>query len=1020
MNRTFNIPSSIRFLLILSLGALFSSTTLAAPCTPGPIVSSCSQYDWTSGDITILSRITISGGSAFPDFDAMHVNASTQVGTLVVNSGGSIESSSGWGIFAYNLANITSISNDGLISGASNAIANAGTIGLGASYGIYNTGIMTGGISNISVITGSIAGVYNSGTIDFLDSSGGQLATIINSGILGGGGLQYIGLSNTGTALKIYGNSAHVLDDVVLYGTGSSVIIGDNSNTAQFTTEANFGGSGSGTLTYLDNFSVGLGSTLTTHDHLDIYTDIFNNAGTVTVPVGTSATFLHDSSQLINSGTMTGDIGLVNSGLNVIITNSGTISGLGDGINNDYLASITTITNQSTGRILSDVSSAIATNHSDIGSIINDGLIQSNSGGGISNFRSTIGYITNRAGATISSAGMGISNQPEYSSLTPSEITSIINEGTILSTNGTAIYNSWDSNDGVNGIGGIIGNIENRATGSISGDVNGIINIDGSTISSITNAGIIEADTAISNYFGATIGTITNNIGGTIRGGSIGIYNDDAGATISTLTNAGTISANTNGSGISNFNGGTIGIITNESSGTISVSGGYGIDNHATIGTITNAGTISVGSGRGILNAGTINILNNSQGVGNTQGALTYSGTLPTHYNIIINSTSQYGQLAGTIVTGATAFGIYAGSLITSRLYLGVLQGLSDSNVGATRTGTYDGVNWTLAISSGTSWDLTFTGASLVGTQASLHNSAQRMRSIFSTAAISTNFANMNTYDCNLFDTKGMCISAGGRYTTVDNPSSNSSSAVVVVGYKASPNIRIGGFLDQNFNTTTPTGIHIANKNPMMGAFAVWNQNEDHLGYQVKIANAYQDKDVTTTRDVIGLSEAGAGSTKLNTQSYVGELSYAFTFKDKTLVRPYLALRHTTIKQDAYTEDTTVTAPLTYAALEDKTTAALLGIKLNHALTPKANLTASLGIEQDLSHKVDQYAASGVSGLTSENFNDNIKRTRPVASLGAYYAVTKTQRISGDVYYQQLPFQSTGSTTAYFNYMIGL
>jgi len=34
--------------------------------------------------------------------------------------------------------------------------------------------------------------------------------------------------------------------------------------------------------------------------------------------------------------------------------------------------------------------------------------------------------------------------------------------------------------------------------------------------------------------------------------------------------------------------------------------------------------------------------------------------------------------------------------------------------------------------------------------------------------------------------------------------------------------------------------------------------------------------------------------------------------------------------------------------------------------------------------------------------------------------VSKTQRISGDVYYQQLPFQSTGSTTAYFNYMIGL
>lgn len=63
--------------------------------------------------------------------------------------------------------------------------------------------------------------------------------------------------------------------------------------------------------------------------------------------------------------------------------------------------------------------------------------------------------------------------------------------------------------------------------------------------------------------------------------------------------------------------------------------------------------------------------------------------------------------------------------------------------------------------------------------------------------------------------------------------------------------------------------------------------------------------------------------------------------------------------------------------------------------------------------------SDAIGGLTSENFNNNIKRTRPVVSAGAYYAVSKTQRIAGDIYYQQLPFQSTGSTTAYFNYTIG-
>jgi uncharacterized protein with beta-barrel porin domain len=285
-------------------------------------------------------------------------------------------------------------------------------------------------------------------------------------------------------------------------------------------------------------------------------------------------------------------------------------------------------------------------------------------------------------------------------------------------------------------------------------------------------------------------------------------------------------------------------------------------------------------------------------------------------------------------------------------------------------------------------------------------------------ASLISNFPNSNTYDCNLFDVKGMCISAGGRYSTVDNPSSNSTAAVVTLGYKVNSNIRIGGFLDQSVNNNNPTGINVSNKHPMMGAFLYWNQSPDGLGYQVKVANAFQDKDLTTTRDVIGTSEAGRGTTSLNSRSYVSELSYAFMYKENTLVRPYFALRYTTIEQDAYTE-TGVTTPLTYSALNDRTTSALMGVKFKHALTPKANLIASLGVEQDLHHKTGQLTASGVSGLTSENFSGNLHRTRPVASIGATYDIAKSQRLSGEVLVQQLPFQSTAGATAYFNYMIG-
>jgi hypothetical protein len=303
-------------------------------------------------------------------------------------------------------------------------------------------------------------------------------------------------------------------------------------------------------------------------------------------------------------------------------------------------------------------------------------------------------------------------------------------------------------------------------------------------------------------------------------------------------------------------------------------------------------------------------------------------------------------------------------------------------------------------------------------TQSSMRYQASQLRSAFNTQTVAANFA-LN-YDCNVFDVKGMCISAGGRYTTIDNPGINNSAAVVALGYKVNPNIRIGAYLDQNINISKPTGIDISNNTPLMGLYAVWNKEQSGLGYQVRVANTYQDKDVAQTRTVFDTSEAGSGKSSLKSQSYLAELSYAFQYEDKTLVRPYAGLRYTHLKQDGYTEGS-VDNPLTVAALRDKGTTALLGVKINRSLTDKATLTAQLGLEQDVHHKVGNYSAtnSNIGDLDSVAFNSNIKRTRPVASIGAFYDVTKTQRASATINYQQTAFQSTGSATAYFNYMIG-
>tara|TARA_R100000655_G_scaffold105317_1_gene153395 strand:+ start:1694 stop:3469 length:1776 start_codon:yes stop_codon:yes gene_type:complete len=533
--------------------------------------------------------------------------------------------------------------------------------------------------------------------------------------------------------------------------------------------------------------------------------------------------------------------------------------------------------------------------------------------------------------------------------------------------------------------------------------------------------------------------TVSNDAPFGVNGRSVVILET---ATSAKLVNNGSIYTN-NQWGVWNKSGGKVDVVN---FGQITGVVRYGISNQSTITSLTNIGSIK-GGFASIGNASaSLQILNNFQG-SHTTGPLNIRGNLPENYNIIIKSPTQYGQFSalsfapGNIQISAAnngnmAFNIYGNlgttlvsgvdaSVVSEGRYLEVLQDFPTLNNISDTTGTYGRFNYSLVANESllNAWDLLFkfAGPSAIDTQASVQSLASDLRGGFSQQLIATNFANMNTYDCDLFDTRGFCVSVGGQQTYVDNPSTHETSAVIVVGYKATPTLRLGGFLNHNFNTDTVDSVDISNANPLMGIFIVWNQNADHLGYQFKIANAYQDKNLTTTREIMNTSEAGVGDTSINTQSYVGELSYSFLVNEaRTLVRPYAALRYTRIKQDAYTEEGSIFSPLTYAALEDRSTVALVGMKLNQKLTEKVNLTGSLGIEHDLSHSVDDLTATGVSGLTSENFNDSLSRTRPVASIGAYFSPAINQRISADFYYQQLPFQSTGSATAYVNYTIGL
>jgi len=542
-----------------------------------------------------------------------------------------------------------------------------------------------------------------------------------------------------------------------------------------------------------------------------------------------------------------------------------------------------------------------------------------------------------------------------------------------------------------------------------------------SAITNLTNNGTISAGSTSAIRNNGSITTLTNT--GTISAtGDNGIKNNKTG-TIGDITNSGTISANRYGL----RNGGTITTISN--SGTISADSNYAISNTGSIGTFTNTGTLTPTGATGISNQGSITTFNNSQGKSGSN-PVTYIKSLPTNYNVIVNSTSDYGQIEFSSISGNTSlnFGIHSTSTLAgSTTYSSVLSGLTSSNIAS---GTSDSVvsgskryDWTLDNSSGTLWDLVVGAEQDITPDTNTSVTTSVKPNVILginnlTSVTEVNFANMNTYDCDLFDRNNICLSLGGRYTSINTPKTETNSAVLVGGYKLSDTLRVGAFYHSNLSHKTPASFTLSDKTPMTGGLVVWNQNPNHLGYQLKLANAQQQKNATLTREVVGSSEEGKGQTVIEAKSYVAELQYGYQYSDDTVLRPYFAARSAVIKQDAYTE-TGNSSPLSFNEIKDKSTTVLLGLKFNTDLNQKLSLKGSVGVEHDIEHSVDKLAPTGISGLSTVSLTDSFNKTRPVVSLGFDYALKPSHRLSAILQYQELPYQSKTESNAYLYYTIG-
>jgi len=283
----------------------------------------------------------------------------------------------------------------------------------------------------------------------------------------------------------------------------------------------------------------------------------------------------------------------------------------------------------------------------------------------------------------------------------------ILNSGTIQTqqtTNGIAVSIATNTALGTltNSSGALIQ--ETSTTGGVAVSVAG-------GLMSLVNSGSIlsssQAGAGIQVVSGGSVGSVTNNANSTISAtGSQGVGLQVTGGSIATVTNNGSILAtNTGGTAIAvgapGF-GGTVGTITNGTSGTIMASGSLGVavDVQTALTNLTNQGQIqSTGTGGTAVNIGTTAIVagitnapTGTIGAGNTngkavnvagslsqlvnQGVVTANGTGGTGVNIAMNGGLNTLQNAGTVIASdPTGTGInVAGSLATIN-NTGLIQG---------------------------------------------------------------------------------------------------------------------------------------------------------------------------------------------------------------------------------------------------------------------------------------------------------------------------------------------------------
>lgn len=264
--------------------------------------------------------------------------------------------------------------------------------------------------------------------------------------------------------------------------------------------------------------------------------------------------------------------------------------------------------------------------------------------------------------------------------------------------------------------------------------------------------------------------------------------------------------------------------------------------------------------------------------------------------------------------------------------------------------------------------------------------------------------------DCAVGTADGrLCIGAGATYSGTSN--ARSTAASFTLGYQLTPQWRIGTTINQSLDSSLPSEYKSSSNLPGIGVFTTFNARKDGLGWQARVAAAYQTSKVDINRKQLAYTEGGIGRADLDGKAAAVEGSYQMLMNNGLIVAPYAALRYSSVNRSAYDESNDVAFVGRYGEMGRSATSIETGLRFGKTINSKLSLFADIGITHDVAvnDRGFSVAMDYVGGFNLGNGDD--ERTRAHLGVQGSYTLAKDSAIQSGIYWAQQAY-GNDSTSA--------